>query len=39
MAAGSPLVFVTRPIAVVLIGAGLALTAWSLRARPGRRLA
>jgi putative tricarboxylic transport membrane protein len=39
MAAGSPLVFVTRPIAVVLIGAGLALTAWSLRARPRRRLA
>jgi putative tricarboxylic transport membrane protein len=39
MAAGSPLVFVTRPIAVVLIGAGLALTAWSLRARSRRRLA
>jgi putative tricarboxylic transport membrane protein len=39
MAAGSPLVFVTRPIAVILIGAGLALTAWSLLARPRRRLA
>jgi putative tricarboxylic transport membrane protein len=36
MAAGSPLVFVTRPIAVTLIGAGLALTAWSLRARSRR---
>ena len=36
MAAGSPLVFVTRPIAVTLIGAGLALTAWSLLARPRR---
>jgi putative tricarboxylic transport membrane protein len=36
MAAGSPLVFVTRPIAVSLIGAGLALTAWSLRARSRR---
>ena len=33
MAAGSPLIFVTRPIAVVFIGAGLALTAWSLLAR------
>jgi putative tricarboxylic transport membrane protein len=37
MAAGSPLVFVTRPIAVTLIAAGLALTAWSLLARPMRR--
>jgi putative tricarboxylic transport membrane protein len=36
MAAGSPLVFVTRPIAVSLIGTGLALTAWSLLARPRR---
>jgi putative tricarboxylic transport membrane protein len=40
MAAGSPLVFVTRPIAVTLIGAGLALAAWTLLARRGsRRLA
>jgi TctA family transporter len=37
MAAGSPLVFVTRPIAMTLIGAGLALTVWSLLARPRRR--
>ncbi|HLE44060.1 MAG TPA: tripartite tricarboxylate transporter permease [Methylomirabilota bacterium] len=37
MAAGSPLIFVTRPIAVVFIGAGLALTAWSLLGRPRRR--
>jgi len=37
MAAGSPLIFLTRPIAVTLIGAGLALTAWSLVARPRRR--
>jgi putative tricarboxylic transport membrane protein len=36
MAAGNPLVFVTRPIAVTLIAAGLALTAWSLLARPRR---
>jgi putative tricarboxylic transport membrane protein len=33
MAHGSPLIFFTRPIAVTLIGAGLALTVWSLRAR------
>jgi putative tricarboxylic transport membrane protein len=37
MAAGSPMILLTRPIAVTLIGAGLALTAWSLFARPGRR--
>jgi putative tricarboxylic transport membrane protein len=37
MAAGSPLIFLTRPIAVTMIGAGLALTVWSLLARPGRR--
>ena len=36
MAHGSPLIFVTRPIAVILIGAGLALTAWSLVARRRR---
>ncbi|HEU5321997.1 MAG TPA: tripartite tricarboxylate transporter permease, partial [Methylomirabilota bacterium] len=36
MAHGSPLVFVTRPIALALIGAGLALTGWSLLARPRR---
>ena len=36
MAGGSPLIFVTRPITVILIGAGLALTAWSLFARRGR---
>ena len=36
MAHGSPLIFVTRPIAVILIGAGVALTAWSLRARRRR---
>ncbi|MBI1962438.1 MAG: tripartite tricarboxylate transporter permease, partial [Candidatus Rokubacteria bacterium] len=33
MAHGSPLIFFTRPIAVTLIGAGLALTAWSLLSR------
>ena len=36
MAHGSPLIFVTRPIAVILIVAGLALTAWSLVARRRR---
>jgi putative tricarboxylic transport membrane protein len=36
MAAGSPAIFVTRPIAVMLIVAGLALTAWTLYARPRR---
>jgi putative tricarboxylic transport membrane protein len=36
MAHGSPLIFVTRPIAVILIGAGLALTTWSLLARRRR---
>jgi putative tricarboxylic transport membrane protein len=33
MAAGSPLILVTRPLAVTLIVAGLGLTAWSLVAR------
>ena len=33
MAGGSPLILVTRPIAVAFMGAGLALTAWSLVAR------
>jgi putative tricarboxylic transport membrane protein len=37
MAGGSPLVFVTRPLAVTLIGAGVALAGWSILARPGRR--
>jgi putative tricarboxylic transport membrane protein len=36
MSAGSPLIFVTRPIAVILIVAGLALTAWSLVTRSRR---
>ena len=34
MAHGSPTIFLTRPIALVLIAAGLALTLWSLRSRP-----
>jgi len=38
MAGGSPLILVTRPLAVILIVAGLALTVWSLRARPGREM-
>jgi putative tricarboxylic transport membrane protein len=33
MSAGSPWIFVSRPIAVALIAAGLALTAWSLVSR------
>jgi putative tricarboxylic transport membrane protein len=33
MAHGSPLIFLQRPIALVLIAVGLALTAWSLVAR------
>jgi putative tricarboxylic transport membrane protein len=37
MAHGSPLVFASRPLALTLIGAGLALTAWSLIARQRRR--
>jgi putative tricarboxylic transport membrane protein len=36
MAGGSPMIFLTRPIAVTLIVAGLALTAWSLATRRGR---
>ena len=36
MAHGSPLIFATRPIAVVLIGAGLALTGWTLISRRRR---
>jgi putative tricarboxylic transport membrane protein len=39
MAAGSPLILVTRPIAVTLIAAGLALTGWSLLARRRERAA
>jgi putative tricarboxylic transport membrane protein len=33
MAHGSPLVFLTRPVALLLIAAGVALTLWSLRSR------
>jgi TctA family transporter len=33
MSHGDPLVFVTRPLAVVLILSGVLLTAWSLLAR------
>jgi putative tricarboxylic transport membrane protein len=36
MAAGSPVLLLTRPIAATLIAAGLALTLWSLLARRGR---
>jgi putative tricarboxylic transport membrane protein len=36
MAHGSPLILVTRPIALILILAGLALTAWTLLARRRR---
>jgi len=36
MAHGSPLILVTRPITVILILAGLALTAWTLLARRRR---
>jgi putative tricarboxylic transport membrane protein len=36
MAAGNPLILVTRPIAVIFIATGLALTAWTLYARPRR---
>ena len=39
MAAGNPLIFVSRPIAVVLIGAGLTLSTWSILARSRRRTA
>jgi putative tricarboxylic transport membrane protein len=36
MAAGSPLVFVQRPLAVILIGIGLALIGWTVAARRRR---
>jgi putative tricarboxylic transport membrane protein len=36
MAHGSPLIFVQRPLALILIAVGLALTAWSLVARRRR---
>ncbi|MBI4247583.1 MAG: tripartite tricarboxylate transporter permease [Candidatus Rokubacteria bacterium] len=37
MAHGSPVIFVQRPLAVILVGAGLALIVWSLLDRRRRR--